>query len=111
MNRPDELRFSEQVAQIRTQFGASECARLFDVKPNTVHRWVKTGRASEQHRRQVENLQMVGELFAQSGAPEVALPWLHGMNPAFGDETAVDEILHGRWVLVISAARDYVQAG
>lgn len=108
--RPDDIRFSMRVAQIRAQFGATECARLLSVSPGTVHGWVRSGRASKRHRREIDDLIMIGELFTERGSPEVALPWLHAMNPALAYETPADEILRGRWVLAISAARDFVRA-
>lgn len=110
-NTSDDLRFARRVVQVREQFGATECARLLGVKPATIHRWAKSGRAPDRLRCQVEDLHLIGDLFADRGTPEVALRWLHGMNPTLGYEKPADEIARGRWVLVISAARDYVSKG
>lgn len=101
---------SAEVRQIRTQLGASECARLIGVDSSFVHRWASSGNVSPAHRQKVKDLKLIGDIFCGIGTPEIARRWINSMNPALNYETPSDEIRRGRWVAAIAAARDYVHS-
>lgn len=105
---PKSPDLSADVRQIRSQLGAGECARLMQVDTSLIHRWAASGTVPVAHRRRVSDLKLIGDIFCAVGTPEIARRWMNAMNPALNYETPSDEILRGRWVATIAAARDYV---
>lgn len=65
---------------------------------------------SRVQQRHAADLALIGEIFSGADRRATALPWLHAMNPALQYDTPADEILRGRWVSAIAAARDFVSA-
>lgn len=95
---------------IRKQFGASQCARLLRVDSPKIFRWSGTAEIPVDKQSQIADLALIGRIFEDANQGAIARRWLNAMNPELRYETPAEEILSGRWIAAISAARSYVNA-
>lgn len=99
---PVEVR--EKVRAVSRDLGGqAKLARLIDVSPSRVSRWLKTEEPDEENRRTVEGLEYVLTRLLGVYDRESALEWLQGFNAHLGDRRPIDLIAAGRVLDVLPA--------
>ncbi|MPZ97731.1 MAG: hypothetical protein GEU80_00095 [Dehalococcoidia bacterium] len=90
--------------------GQAALARLIDVSPSRVTRWLKTEEPDAENRRTVEALEYVLTRLLEVFDRESALEWMQGFNAHLGDRRPIDVIATGN-VLDVMAAIEAEETG
>ena len=101
----------EKLKAITRDLGSqARVARALGVSPSRVSRWLKAEDPDPENRRKVEGLEFVLARLLGLYPAEVAVEWLHGLNPFLRDHRPIDELARGRVTDVLGAI-DAQQAG
>lgn len=83
--------------------GQARLARVLEVSPSRVSRWIKDEEPDMTNRRKIEGVEFILTRLLEFYHPETAIKWLSGFNAHLNDRRPIDLLANGRVSEVLEA--------
>lgn len=83
--------------------GQARLARVLEVSPSRVSRWIRTEDPDPTNRRKVEGVEFILGRLLEFYDPKTAVKWLQGTNAHLGNRRPIDLLGRGRVAEVLEA--------